>query len=67
MNESELLKILEPMIAGFKCEIEVMRKAGASQADIDAMLDEFETIYAPEHNDEGKLVVAVLTEAAKLD
>jgi hypothetical protein len=28
-------------------------------------LDEFEPIYAPEHNDEGKLVVAVLREAAK--
>jgi hypothetical protein len=65
MDETQLLKILEPMMAAFKREIADMRKAGASQADIDAMLDKFEKIYAPDDDDEGKLVMAVLREAAK--
>jgi hypothetical protein len=65
MDERRLLSILEPMMAEFKREIADMRKAGASQAEIDAMLDRFEEIYAPDHDDEGKLVVAVLREAAK--
>jgi hypothetical protein len=56
--ESQLLKILEPMMAAFKREIAAMRKAGASQADIDAMLDKFAKVYALEDDDEGKLVVA---------
>jgi len=57
MDETQLLKILEPMMAAFKREIADMRKAGASQADIDSMLDEFEKVYAPDDDDEGKLVV----------
>jgi hypothetical protein len=67
MDETQLLKILEPMMAAFKREIADMRKAGASQADINEMLDRFEKVYAPDDDDEGNLVVAVLREAAKQD
>ena len=67
MDETQLLKILEPMMAAFKREIADMRKADASQADINEMLDRFEKVYAPDDDDEGKLVVAVLREAAKQD
>ena len=31
---------------------------GATQTEIDLMLDEFEEVYAPEDDDEGKLVMA---------
>ena len=60
MNESQFLKILEPMMAGFRREIADLRKAGASQAEIDAMVGRFEEIYAPDDE-----VVALLRETAK--
>jgi hypothetical protein len=53
------------MLAGFKLEIAKMRWEGASQAEIDLMLDEFEEVYAPDDDAEGKLVMAVLREAAR--
>jgi hypothetical protein len=43
-----------------------MRLAGASQADIDRMLDEFEEAYAADGDVEGELVIAVLRQAAHL-
>ena len=42
-----------------------MRSEGATQAEIDLMLDEFGEVYAPDNDDEGKLVIAVLRHAAR--
>ena len=53
------------MLAGFKLEIAKMRSEGATQAEIDLMLDEFEEAYGPDDDDEGKLVIAVLRQAAR--
>ena len=64
MNLSKILEVLEPMLADFKREIAKMRFAGASQADIDRMLDEFEEIYAGDGDPEGELVISVLRQAA---
>jgi len=50
-------------LAGFKLDIANMRSEGATQVEIDLMLDEFNEIYA--HDDEGKLVIAVLRQAAR--
>ena len=47
-------------------EIAKMRSEGATQAEIDRMLDAFEEVYAPDEDAEGKLVVAVLRQAARL-
>ena len=58
MDRGHLLQIIQPMLAGFKLEIAKMRLEGATQAEIDLMLDEFEEVYAPEDDDEGKLVMA---------
>ena len=58
--------MLVPMMAGFELDLAKMRDAGATQAEIDAMLDEFEEIYAPGDDAEGKLVIAVLRDAARL-
>ena len=66
MDRDQLLRMIKPMLAGFKLEIAKMRSEGATQADIDLMLDEFEEIYAPDHDVEGKLVLAVLRQAARL-
>src|SRR5262245_2099860 len=57
------LQILERMLAGFKLDIANMRWAGATEPEIDLMLDEFDNIYA--HDNEGKLVIAVLRQAAR--
>jgi hypothetical protein len=54
------------MLAGFKLEIAKMRWEGASQAEIDLMLDEFDELYAHDDDAEGKLVIAVLRQAARL-
>ncbi len=43
-----------------------MRLEGATQGDIDLMLDEFEEIDAPDDEAEGKLVMVVLRQAARL-
>jgi hypothetical protein len=63
MDPRRLLQIIQPMLAGFKLEITKMRSEGATQAEIDLMLDEFDEVYA--HDDEGKLVIAVLRQAAR--
>jgi transcriptional regulator len=63
MDRSHLLAIIRPMLTEFKREIEKMRKAGASQDEIDRMLDDFEGRYGS--NAEGKLVMEVLRQAAK--
>ena len=64
-HHNRILKILKPMMADFKIEISELRAEGASQADIEAMLDEFEEAYASSDDAEGKLVIAVLREAAQ--
>lgn len=64
-HRNQILNILEPMMADFKGEICELRAEGASQAEIDAMLDELEEAYASTDNPEGKLVIAVLREAAQ--
>jgi hypothetical protein len=57
MDRDYLMQIVQPMLAGFKLEIAKMRAEGPTQAE---MLDEFEELYAPDDDAEGKLVVAVL-------
>jgi len=64
MDRGHLLELIEPMLKDFKDEVAKLRSAGATQADIDRMLDKFERAYAPEEDDEGKLVVAILRQAA---
>ena len=64
MDRGHLLQIIQPMLAGFKLEIAKMRSEGATQAEIDLMLDEFEEVYADDA--EGKLVMAVLRQAVRL-
>jgi hypothetical protein len=66
MDRGHLLQIILPMLAGCKLEIAQMRLEGATQAEIDLMLHEFEEVYAPDDDAEGKLVVAVLRQAARL-
>ena len=63
MDPRRLLQIVQPMLAGFKLDIANMRSEGATQAEIDLMLDEFDEVYA--HDDERKLVIAVLRHAAR--
>ena len=65
MDRAHLLQIIQPMLAGFKLEIAKMRLEGATQAEIDLMLNEFEEDYGAD-DAEGKLVVAVLRQAARL-
>jgi hypothetical protein len=50
MDRDKLLQMINPMLAGFKLEIAKMRSDGATQADIDLMLDEFEEAYAPDND-----------------
>ena len=64
-HRNQILNILEPMMVDFKREINEMRAEGASQNEIEAMLDELEACYARSDNAEGKLVLAVLREAAR--
>ena len=66
MDRGHLLQMIQPMLARLKREIATMRSEGASQAEIDLMLDEFEEIYARDDDAEGKLVMALLREAARL-
>jgi hypothetical protein len=42
-----------------------MRSDGATQAEIDQMLDELDEAYSRDDDAEGRLVVAVLREAAR--
>jgi hypothetical protein len=66
MDRGHLLQIIQPILAGFKLETAKMRLEGAIQAEIDLMLDEFEEDYAADDDAEGKLVMAVLRQAARL-
>jgi hypothetical protein len=65
MDPGHLLQIIQLMLVGFKHDIAKMRSEGATQTEIDLMLDEFEEVYAPDEDDEGKLVIAVLRQAAR--
>jgi hypothetical protein len=65
MDPRHLLQTIQRMLAGFKLDIVNMRSEGATQAEIDLMLDEFDEVYAPDDDDEGKLVIAVLRQAAR--
>ena len=53
------------MLVAFKREIAKMRSDGATQAEIDQMLDELQEAYSRDANAEGRLVVAVLRQAAR--
>ena len=66
MDPGHLLQMIQPMLVRLKREIAKMRWEGATQAEIDLMLDEFDEIYAPDDDAEGKLVMAVLREAARI-
>ena len=46
MDPDHLLALLEPMLANFKRELEELRAAGATQSDVERMLDDFEERYA---------------------
>lgn len=65
MDRDHLLQIVQPMLVAFKHEIAKMRSDGATQAEIDQMLDELEEAYSRDANAEGRLVVAVLRQAAR--
>ena len=45
MDRDHLLQIVQPMLVAFKREIAKMRSDGATQAEIDQMLDELEEAY----------------------
>ena len=45
MDQGHLLQMIQQMLVGFKHDIAKMRSEGASQAEIDLMLDEFEKLY----------------------
>jgi hypothetical protein len=63
MDPDHLLALLEPMLANFKRELEELRAAGATQSDVERMLDDFEERYA--EDEESKLVVEILRQAAR--
>ena len=65
MDRDHLLQIVQPMLVAFKREIAKMRSDGATKAEIDQMLDELEEAYSRDANAEGRLVVAVLRQAAR--
>lgn len=65
MDRDHLLQIVQPMLVAFKREIAKMRSDGATQAEIDQMLDELQEAYSRDANAEGRLVVAVLRQAAR--
>lgn len=47
MDRSQMLKLVEPMLSDFKEEIARLRSVGATQADIEDMLDKFESAMQP--------------------
>jgi len=65
MDRSQMLKLVEPMLSDFKEDIARLRSVGATQADIEDMLDKFESAYAADDDGEGKLVVTILRQAAQ--
>ena len=66
MDRAHLLHIVQPMLWRFKLEIAKMRAEGATQAEIELMLDELEELYGLEDDEEGKFIMAVLRQAARL-
>ena len=58
-------QIVEPMLVKLKRAAAKLRADGVTQAEIDAMLDDFEEIYAHDGDAERKLVVAALRKAAR--
>ncbi len=67
MERDHLLQIIQPMLASFKLEIARMRSEGAAQAEINQMIDELEELYAADDDVEGKLVMELLRQAARID
>jgi hypothetical protein len=65
MDRDHLLQVVQPMLVAFKREIAKMRSDGATQAEIDQMRDELEEADSRDANAEGRLVVAVLRQAAR--
>ena len=65
MRRRRPLQIVEPMLVKFKRAAAKLRADGVTQAEIDAMLDDFEKIYAHDDDAERKLVVAALRKAAR--
>jgi len=65
MDPDDLWQIIQPMLVAFKQEIANMRSEGATQAEIDEMLDELERAHRPDDNAEGKLIVELLRLAAR--
>ena len=63
MERDHLLRLLAPMLANFKQELQALREAGATQADIERMLDRFEQSYV--EDEESRLVVEILRQAAR--
>ena len=66
MDRAHLLHIVQPMLGQFKLEIAKMRAEGATHAEIDLMLDELGELYGLEDDEEGKIIMAVLRQAARL-
>jgi hypothetical protein len=65
MHFAPLLQRVGSMFTDFRIEIANLRAEGATPADIDVMLDQFQSAYATDGGDEAILVIAVLREAAK--
>ena len=65
MQFASLLERVGSMFTDFRIEIANLRAEGATQADIDVMLDQFQSAHATDGGDEANLVIAVLKEAAK--
>jgi hypothetical protein len=63
MDPERLLAMVGPMLVSFKREFEDLRAAGATQSDVDRMLDDFEEKYA--EDEESRLVVEILRQAAR--
>ena len=62
---NKIMNILAPMMVEFKREINEMRAAGASETEIEVILGELDARFASD-DAEGKLVLTVLREAARL-
>ena len=63
-RRNQILSILQRMMVDFKQMINEMRAEGASENEIEVMLDELGARYACSDNAEAVLVLAVLREAA---
>jgi hypothetical protein len=65
MDRSQLMELARRMFIEFKDEFDALRAEGASQTEIDAIVDEFEELYSPGADAESDLVMAVLRQAAR--